>query len=309
MKKLVIPAMLIGSLAACSGASSNGGFSSTATAFTSFSDVNPGDTIKATGKAYKVSVTRDAGTGAVTSVNVTPTEQTATLTFTTDPSTNEVTSATISTAGLTVTGDNSSAFVGATGPNNLQIVEATDGSILLIQADPTTSGFNYQSYILWASGLETGSTAATGAVGTFGAVTPLSGMPTVNATYTGTSTGILANPTTGDSGALTSNVNVAITNSFNDVTLTSAGTVGIDTSTGAPIPSSTFDASGFDFVATGTVSGTGFNATVSSSTNLDTGGTVNGQFYGPNGEEVGGTFSTTGTAGGWTYVGAFGAVK
>jgi len=62
-----------------------------------------------------------------------------------------------------------------------------------------------------------------------------------------------------------------------------------------------------DFSGTGNVSGNTFTADVSGSgAGAGINGTANGVFYGPDAEEVGGTFSTQGT-GGVSYIGAYGA--
>lgn len=67
-----------------------------------------------------------------------------------------------------------------------------------------------------------------------------------------------------------------------------------------------------DFAGSGRISGAAFSGTVSGGQvlgNID--GETTGRFYGPNAEEVGGTFSLNGRFGGATrnYVGSFGAKR
>ena len=60
-------------------------------------------------------------------------------------------------------------------------------------------------------------------------------------------------------------------------------------------------APGLDYSGEGSVSGSSFAANISGPA---TSGTANGVFYGPNANEVGGTFSATGA--GISHVGSFG---
>lgn len=65
------------------------------------------------------------------------------------------------------------------------------------------------------------------------------------------------------------------------------------------------DASALDFSGTGQIDGSGFNANLTSSAAGT--GTATGSFYGPNAEEVGGSFAISGS--GSTHIGAFGASR
>lgn len=135
--------------------------------------------------------------------------------------------------------------------------------------------------------------------GSFGGETPAADMPTGSATYTGRSAGYAVDSS--GSGLYTTSTVTVSTPDFNAVTVNSTGTVGQTTDLGAPPASQP----ALDFSASGTVSGNGFAGTVSSGSGLS--GRVDGTFYGPAADEVGGTFSATGS--GATYGGAFGASR
>jgi hypothetical protein len=92
---------------------------------------------------------------------------------------------------------------------------------------------------------------------------------------------------------------IEIETNFVNVQVTSTSTNARNLNSGATIP-----AAGLDFTGSGPVSGSGFTANVSGTL---TSGTANGSFYGPQAQEAGGTFRTSG--GGVTYVGAFGAKR
>jgi len=137
--------------------------------------------------------------------------------------------------------------------------------------------------------------------GAFGNQTPQSGLPGTSAEFKGESIGIatIDNGSGGTAIGFTSSDITVTTPDFTTVEITSRGTEfsSLDTSTLS-------NPEVLDFVATGRVSGTGFTATP---TNAGRTGQVDGQFYGPKAEEVGGTFGLTGSN--VIYGGAFGAKR
>lgn len=178
------------------------------------------------------------------------------------------------------------------------LYEAADGSSVVLLANPDTAGFEYQTFGSWVTGLT--STSGTAGAGSYGARTNTSGKPSpgTSATYAGASTGVASLPD-GDPYATVSTVTV--NTDFSTVSMTSNGTEGANLNS----PVTSFNAlPDLDFIAVGTVSGTGFNATVAGTTSSLT-GTATGQFYGPAADEVGGGF--TATAPNTNYIGAFGA--
>ncbi|PWR01805.1 hypothetical protein DKT77_14485 [Meridianimarinicoccus roseus] len=182
-------------------------------------------------------------------------------------------------------------------------ITTASGSFLIQPQELVTQPMAFSSFGGWAKTSGSGQNPnGTDAIrfGVFGSQTPQGSVPTGSATYTGESIG-LANVTTGSQaiiGFTNSDVTIS-TPDFNTVTFTSANT------TFSSLNASTLTNPGdLNFEATGTVSGTGFSATP---TNPGRSGRVDGQFFGPAAEEVGGTFGITGSN--IVYGGAFGGKK
>ncbi|WP_353476256.1 transferrin-binding protein-like solute binding protein (plasmid) [Salipiger sp. H15] len=280
--------------AACSDGHTSSSKSSGTTGFISFSDVaTKGDgTYSASGLAVTTSYKTNAD-GTVTKVNtpVTQDDITALLTY----EGGELTGVTVKTdqGKIILSAANGDVFDVTTVSGGLLIASA-DGDKTLLIADPDKQGYEYQTFGTWQTGL-TGTSRRAGA-GSVGARTSASQMPTTGtASYYGDSLGQVI--TGGDVAVTTSYV--AVDTDFDTVEVYSSNTVTADPTTGATIATRP----DLDFYAEGAVSGSGFSA------DIDTGtltGALDGQFYGGNAQEVGGTFSgTTATS---TYVGAFGAV-
>lgn len=190
-------------------------------------------------------------------------------------------------ADVTVDVDNGGRFTQSNG-----IVVGEEGRQGVVIVEPGAVGAEYQTFGSWVRG---GSSPRVG-VGSFGARTGAANMPTAGqARYRGESTGFFD----GLAGDYATASRVEVTTDFSDVRVVSTGTqrFSLDGSDGVGRSDPRLD-----FDATGTVSGDGFSADISNRMGT---GSVDGQFYGPNAEEVGGTFATTGSGG--TYIGAFGA--
>jgi len=159
--------------------------------------------------------------------------------------------------------------------------------------DPQAVGLEYQTFGVWVE--EQTRTSGYAAAGSFGAPTPAGTMPAAgtSATYNGASLGLALTSTGGN---LTTS-DVQVTTDFSTATIRSTGTI-LDDGRIAPT---------LDFQGTGSVNGTGFSAPVTGIASTGFSGTANGQFYGPNAEEVGGSFG--GTRGNTTYIGSFGAAR
>lgn len=178
------------------------------------------------------------------------------------------------------------------------------GSFLILPVAFNASPLQFATFGGWAKTANATSTSTdTIRFGTFGIPTPEASMPKgTSATYSGNSIG-LATVTDASSGAAA----VGFTRSVVTVTATNFETVTFSSGNTefSPLGNNTLDRNSLpllNFEAEGTVSGTGFTATP---TNPGRNGQVNGQFYGPNAEEVGGTFGLTGDN--INYGGAFGA--
>lgn len=165
-----------------------------------------------------------------------------------------------------------------------------DGTLLITTVD---DDLEYTAFGIWTQFPDPDSDPAPGDrldAGAVGEVTET--LPGGNATYTGQSVGIESDGT--DLRVTTSDI--SITTDFSDITVTSSGTLA--QSTEDIDNASVVSAAHLDFIATGSVTGTGYAATAG-------GMQVNGAFHGQNAEETGGVFH--GTVGDSNYGGAFGA--
>lgn len=166
-------------------------------------------------------------------------------------------------------------------------------------ADPAAQGFEHQTFGMWANGLNAG-TGVFGAA-SVGSVTPGSGVPTSGtATYNGSATGAYVDATGTDFftfADFSASADFGLANSL-IVATTNTTAVNVTTSAASSMPSLNFAGVG------------GANQPFSINI-VNTGptlaGTLDGQFYGPNAEELGGTFLMTGSAG--QYMGSVGAVR
>ncbi|MBK5934210.1 transferrin binding protein [Rhodovulum imhoffii] len=181
-------------------------------------------------------------------------------------------------------------------------LEALDYSIVAMDAEGKTlaalSGgadgeLEYQVFGAWLTGYGTGSgTVGVASTGMRSAQVPRSG----NAEYRGTSVGVLK---AADGKPYMTASDVHVETDFSTLEVHSYNTAKVNLNTEVES-----DASDVDFTAVGTVSGGGFAGTVKGDI---ISGDMSGYFFGPNAEEVGGTFTAEG--GGNSYAGTFGAAQ
>lgn len=173
-----------------------------------------------------------------------------------------------------------------------------NGEDRVIAVDPAGNGYDYQTAATWLTGVGTGSGQM--ASGSFGArTTDASGVP-ATATYTGQSVGVFEGRSTNAYAFAPIQMNV----DFQGGTYQMNVMRGADTQLADIYSGTTSNARLLDFSSSGTVTGTSMNGSISAPAGVS--GTMTADLYGPNGEEVGGTFSMTGRG---TYVGAFGAKR
>ncbi|WP_170746500.1 transferrin-binding protein-like solute binding protein [Ruegeria lacuscaerulensis] len=184
--------------------------------------------------------------------------------------------------------------------NGSLLVTKPDGTGLAVIADPDQINHEYQTYGAWLNTPDGRSGWAN--AGSFGQRTAASNVPTgTSATYSGNSVGIFATET-GASGLTDSNVTVST--DFKSATLSSSDTFITDAATGV-----SNSAAGLDFSTTINDVEDGFGVgTISTPTQS---GTASVAFYGPNAEEVGGEWGTSGSLDGaeFKYGAAFGAKR
>lgn len=234
----------------------------------------------------------------------------------TGPSSNGSGSATIvlDSAGnptaLTISGSNSSAAFDASkgdrfgnsaaigAPGVIAAVNAS-GTQEALFADPYVSGFNFQTYGVWETGLGSGSGSA-GAI-TVGSATPNGGVPVFGtAKFSGSAGGVYVDAA-GNNYFAASGLTVDANFGNRSLSLATSGTQKIDAATAVTSSASNLDMSGTLTYASGS---SAFNGQVTTASGLT--GSAVGNFYGPNAQELGGTFGVKG-AGVEGYIGGFGA--
>jgi hypothetical protein len=155
-------------------------------------------------------------------------------------------------------------------------------------------GYEYQAFGSWLTGIN--SNSGTVGSGSYGAATSKNNVPSGNASYTGNSIGIAK---LADDNLYVTSSTITADTDFSKVTLESKNTTAVNLSTGGPVLAPTLD-----FTGEGFVSGATFSSNI---TGPGLSGNAKGTFYGPNAQEIGGTFRASGSV--VEYNGAFGGEK
>jgi hypothetical protein len=292
LNNAVVLSVSMACLAGCGGGSGSGD-GNTVVDFTKLSDIPDNGITNFGGTSRSASYTAD-GAGNVTSISSVSGPDAATAVLKTKNG--EAVAIRINAPGANVSFDseNGDTFV-SDGTTTSASSENDENALIIV--DSQTSVFQYQSFGTWLTGNGTGEGKV--GVGSFGARTNPGAMPSGTATYAGVSTGFLR---ASDGTSFLTTSDVTVTTDFSTVTINSDVTTGVNVNTAAASPKP-----GIDFSGSGSVSGSGFKASVDSDANLNMSGNANGQFYGPNAQEVGGTFGLDGS--GNTYIGSFGGKK
>lgn len=303
----VLAAALVSS-AGCDG-SSNGG----SNAFTTWSNVGPSSTVRiegigrvaeydsdatgavSTGTPEEVAVNVDWGVDAVGDLDALSVE-----TDPADPFGGGFAAMPTSVAFDVGAGDSIIDGAGFTPAASDFLVAATSsGDEFAAFADPGAQGFEHQTFGMWANGINAG-TGVFGA-GSVGSVTPASGIPASGvATYVGSATGAYVDATGTDFFTFADFDAQADFGLANTLTVATSNTTAVNVTTSAvsSMPSLNFSGAGG--------ASQPFSIAISN-VGPTLAGTLDGQFYGPNAEELGGTFLMTGSAG--DYIGSVGAVR
>ena len=309
MRRFLYPflAVVIASGAGCDG-SSNGG----PDAFSTWSDVDPSSTVRIEGSGrvaqYDTDGSGDVSAGTPEEVDVDvdwgvdalgDLDALAVETDPADPFGGGFGPVATGVAFDTAAGDtivNGSAAAGASG---FLIATTASGDEFAAFADPAVQGFEHQTFGIWANGINAG-TGVFGAA-SVGSVTAASDIPTSGvATYNGSATGAYVDATGTDFFTFADFSAQADFGIANSLIVATSNTTAVNVTTGAisGMPSLNFAGAG------GANQPFSINITNAGPTLA---GTLDGQFYGPNAEELGGTFLMTGSAG--QYMGSVGAVQ
>jgi len=303
--KLSLVAVAVVTMVGCASKSSSD--SSSVTAFSQWSAITGGSSVIATGfSAQRTYVTDGSGNYQIVGNLSQSSTNNATYTSLYDNSGNIYNIYVKASTGYSFAFDkgvgdsitNSSVLVGS-------YVQATNvsGSNSGLFANGPANGWDYQSFGVWVTGQSLGA-------GTIGAATygnPLTTLPTTGtATFTGLSSAV-AITGTNSAGFATANMSASVDYCAQTVVISTSNTTLTNSIVARNITSTTsapqLNYSGL-LVFTG--SGTMFNGNITTTGGMT--GTAQGQLYGPNAEEIGGTFSATG-AGVTSLIGAFGGKR
>lgn len=267
-----------------------GGGETGPTAFTSFRELPASGETQLKGRGASAGWSLNAQTGDVEIQNL-QSNQSATANVTTKDG--DITAVALSTSGSNVSFDENDSIFETPVVMGLESADRNDAAIIVA---PDGSGLEYQSFGIWL----TGQNAYSGDVGTgsVGNRTDDANVPANQAaTYRGISLGF-ARRGNRDGYMTTSQVTVSTTD-FQTMNITSSSTFGTNI-----ITDTDGQLSDLDFAGTATLSGSEFSGTI---TGDAVNGNVQGDLFGPNAEEVGGTFVST--SGETVYVGSFGAER
>lgn len=261
------------------------------TAFSGFSNIPTDGTVQISGRGASASYAANSSGQVAISNLQTDTDATVNATSEND----ELMAVSMRAGGSSVSfsdsnNDTMGAILGAVA------FQSANEQDLAIIANEDTLGLEYQTYGIWLTGYGTGSgTLGTGSVGT---TTDAANIPAAqSARYEGASIGF-AQRADGQGYATVSAMEVT-TNDFASLDIRSSNTQAINLT-----DDSQSSATELDFAGTATLSGSEFSGTISGT---GVNGNINGDFFGPNAEEVGGVFdSNDGTT---IYVGSFGGVQ
>nr|WP_279639198.1 transferrin-binding protein-like solute binding protein [Sphingomicrobium sediminis] len=173
---------------------------------------------------------------------------------------------------------------------------------MAIYADPYFSNFNYQTFGVWATGLGTGS-GNLGALSVGAATDGTRIPPTGSVVFTGYVAGIL---TQDGENAAEVVADASFSTNFENRTIeVEAVNSQLSNAVGSLTPN---DAALLDFTGTLTYGGGGNTITgiFSTSPTLNLSGEASGQFFGPDANEIGGTFFLTNPDDSMSYIGGFG---
>ena len=304
--KLTIGLVALAGIAGCASKSSSSD-SSSVSAFSQWSAISASSTVSATGfTVQKTYVTDSSGNYQIVGSANQSTSNNATYTSLYDGAGNIYNIYLVTSNGLKFGFDKG---VGDTLTNSTNLVgnfiNATNvaGTNSGVFANAPANGWDYQSFGVWVTGQGLGA-------GTVGAATygnPLTSLPTTGtATFTGLSSAV-AITGTNSAGFATANMTASVDYGAQTIALTTSNTTLTNSLVARNITSTTSAPQlNYSGVLVFTGSGTMFNGTLT--TNSGMSGTGQGQLYGPNATEIGGTFALTGS-GVTSLTGAFGGKK
>jgi len=299
LRRLALVAVSASAMAGCAGGGGHATPDITEVPFTSFQNIRPNQRVVMPSDYTQLATgTATTAGGTITSATLQPTEHGVTTVKLTYDSNSALSAVSIANPLTSVTFDNS--------PGN----SLNCSSSICVGSTPNASGvavnaiavgWNYQTFGVWAQS-PTATTWIAGAISA-GNPTPASAVPaTGTATFTGITSGLYVDP----SGALFATSAIMTANAD-----FSARTIGFSTSTTEVSDLNGVTSSNAGLDLSGTLiydpAPNRFTGPVSTA-NTALSGTATGQFYGPNAQEIGGTYGLTGS-GVSGMLGAFGGKR
>ncbi len=283
------------SLVGCGGGGGGGGGGSSVsngpTPFKQWSQATPNSTVQAVGGYTYVSGSRayQSPGGAMATVTLDANRYISMLTLQTPLSSMSFSTANGDTI---ISSVNSSALVAL---NKAQTAAA-------IFANPYAAGWEYQTFGVWG-GYGNFSVAASSNAASVGSPTPASGMPTAGtAMFTGVAGGIFVTPS-GASYLTTASMAASVDFGARVVGFATGGTVATSSNTTLSVSAPALNLAGKFTINPGTSQ---FGGSVVSAGGMS--GSASGNFYGPNANEIGGTFGVANSSIG-VMLGGFGGKR
>lgn len=279
--------------------SSGGGGGGPITQFTSWDDINPGETVVINGNVVHANYQTDLNTGVT---NAGPTQSSAAEARLTYDNNSNLVRVDIDAGAASVDFDeNQGDDIGLVFGNLVGGAISANGEEIGLWAEPDGLGFNYQTFGVWLTGYNTG--AGVAAAGSFGARTPDANVPGAGVlTYNGAASGFAVDAD-GIPFLVISDSEVVV--DFGDGTFTFETTGSLKDNL---VDVSEFSFVGdpdFDLAGTGNIVANSLEGNVTAA-GYDLAGDVDAWLYGVDASEVGGLFDLVGADG--SYAGSFGAV-
>jgi len=295
-------AVIAVSLQACLGGDhggGGGGGGGPITQFTSWEDINPGETVVINGNVVHANYQTDLNTGVT---NVDATQHTAAEVRLTYDNNGMLERIDIDAGGASVDfNENQGDDIGLVFGNLIGGAISANGEEIGFWAEPDGFGFNYQTFGVWLTGYNTGEGVA--AAGSFGARTPDANVPGAGVlTYNGGASGFAVDAA-GIPFLVVSDSEVVV--DFGDGTFTFETTGSLKDNLVDAFVFEFVDDSNFNLAGAGNIVANSLEGTVAAA-GYDLEGDVDAWFYGVDASEVGGLFDLVGADG--RYAGSFGAV-
>jgi hypothetical protein len=274
-------------LSACAGGG-GGGTSSGVSPFTAWSAVAPN------------TATPLSGSSTTGSSSSSSSSYSASGNVTFDSSRNFTAISLTSGSGATASFSSTSGDTISQGMGNGTVFAVNKQGIGAIVTNPYDATFEYQTFGAWGAYAGGPQPSNANAV-SLGSITPVTGMPATGmVNFAGFASGLYYQGTGGY--FTTANMSAGVDFAARTVALTTSNTFVTGSVNGALVPASSLNMTGYGTYATGT---SRFAGTLSTANGMI--GTMTGQFYGPNANEIGGTYYATGSQG--YTVGGFGGKR